>query len=95
MLAAMGDSPVCVLLGHGITVTGPTVEAATVAAVNLDELLSVTVELARLGAHPPDLDPRDVAELPDLGSTFNDRLVWQALVAEANAGAPASTIGEG
>jgi ribulose-5-phosphate 4-epimerase/fuculose-1-phosphate aldolase len=82
MLVAMGGANVCLLLGHGITVAAATVEQATVLALNLNLLLEVTVELARLGARPPELDPRDLAELPDLGSAFNDRLTWQALVAE-------------
>ena len=82
MAASMGSSTVCILRGHGITVAGPTVEAAVVAAVNLNELLSVTVELARLGAAPPDVPEQDLAELPDLGPGFNDLLAWQALVAE-------------
>jgi ribulose-5-phosphate 4-epimerase/fuculose-1-phosphate aldolase len=86
MLEAMGDRPVCILYGHGITVAAETVEQATVLAVNLGVLLSVTVELARLGADPPDLDHQDIEELPDLGSAFNDRLVWQAMVAELDAG---------
>lgn len=89
MLDVMGDRSVCLLAGHGITVIGPTVESATVAAVNLNELLSITVELARLGADPPNVPTADLAELPDLGSNFNDLLVWNALVAEtADAGAP-------
>ena len=82
MLQAMGDRSVCLLAGHGITVVGATVESATVAAVNLNDLLSVTVDLARLGATPPVVSAADQAELPDLGSDFNDRLVWNALVAE-------------
>lgn len=82
MLAAMGDSNVCLLRGHGITVGAPTVEQATVLAINLNTLLDVTVKLAQLGAEPPDLSEEDLAELPDLGSAFNDQLVWQALVAE-------------
>jgi ribulose-5-phosphate 4-epimerase/fuculose-1-phosphate aldolase len=82
MLAAMGDSDVVVLRGHGITVGARTVEQATVLAVNLNVLLDVTVQLRRLGADPPDVAPQDLAELPDLGSAFNDQLVWQALVAE-------------
>jgi ribulose-5-phosphate 4-epimerase/fuculose-1-phosphate aldolase len=82
MMAAMGTSSVCLLRGHGITVKGETVESATVAAVNLNELLAVTVELARLGADPPSLERRDLDELPDLGSAFNDGLAWRALVAE-------------
>lgn len=88
MLDAMGDRSVCILAGHGITVVGPTVESATVAAVNLNELLSITVELARLGAAPPVVPDTDLAELPDLGSEFNDRFVWNALVAETEAGSP-------
>jgi ribulose-5-phosphate 4-epimerase/fuculose-1-phosphate aldolase len=82
MLGAMGDADVCLLRGHGITAAAGSVEAATVLAVNLNVLLDVTVELARLGADPPELDPDDVAELPDLGSGFNDRMTWQALVAD-------------
>ena len=82
MLAAMGDSDVVVLRGHGITVGAPTVEQATVLAVNLNVLLDVTVKLRLLGAEAPDVPPEDLAELPDLGSAFNDQLVWQALVAE-------------
>src|SRR3954447_3980299 len=82
MLAAMGDSDVVVLQGHGITVGAPTVEQATVLAVNLNVLLDVTVKLRLLGAQPPDVGAEDLAELPDLGSAFNDQLVWQALVAE-------------
>jgi len=86
MLEAMGSRPVCLLYGHGITVAAETVERATVLAVNLNALLAVTVELARLGAQPPELDERDIAELPDLGSAFNDQFVWQAMVAELEAG---------
>ena len=82
MVAAMGDSQVCVLYGHGIVAAAETVEQATVAAVNLNELLVVTVALGRLGASPPELPPEDLDELPDLGSRFNDQLAWQALRAE-------------
>jgi ribulose-5-phosphate 4-epimerase/fuculose-1-phosphate aldolase len=86
MIAVMGDASACVMYGHGITVGAPTVEQATVLAINLNTLLAVTVELARLGAAPPALDERDVAELPDLGTAFNDQLVWRSLVSELEAG---------
>jgi 3,4-dihydroxyphthalate decarboxylase len=85
MLAAMNGGHTCLLRGHGITVAAQSVEQATVLAVNLNELLLVTVELARLGAHPPDVSAEDLAELPDLGSEFNDRLAWQAMVASLDA----------
>jgi ribulose-5-phosphate 4-epimerase/fuculose-1-phosphate aldolase len=83
MLAAMGDRPVCILRGHGMTVAGESVEQATVTAVDLDELCSVTVRLAELGVSPPVVGPADLAELPDLGSPFNDTLRRHALAAEA------------
>lgn len=81
MVDAMAGADVCLLRGHGITVGAATVEQATVLAVNLNVLLRVTVELARLGAEPPELDERDLRELPDLGSTFNDDMAWRTLVA--------------
>ena len=79
----MAGHDVCILLGHGITVVGPTVEAATVAAVNLDDLLSVTVALAQLGAAPEPVPAADLAELPDLGPHLNATLAWNALVAQS------------
>ena len=82
MIAAMGNADVCLLRGHGITVAGESVEQATVKAVNLHVLLEITWQLAQLGANPQDVSESDLAELPDLGSSFNDRLAWQALVAE-------------
>ena len=77
MIAAMGDRPVCVLKGHGITVTGASVEEAVVRALNLNVLATVTLELARLGVAPDVVPDEDVAELPDLGSAFNDLSVWR------------------
>jgi ribulose-5-phosphate 4-epimerase/fuculose-1-phosphate aldolase len=82
MVAAMGDRPACILYGHGITVAGATVAQATATAIALDRLLEVTVQLASFGARPPRLADADLAELPDLGSAFNDELAWRALVAE-------------
>jgi 3,4-dihydroxyphthalate decarboxylase len=82
MMAALGDHPVCLLRGHGIVAVGDTVQQATVAAVNLNELCAMTLELARLGSNPPVLSAADLAELPDLGGHFNDELVWRSLVAD-------------
>jgi 3,4-dihydroxyphthalate decarboxylase len=82
MGAALGDRRVCLLRGHGIVAVGDTLQQATVAAVNLNDLCAVTLELARLGANPPVLGAADLAELPDLGGHFNDELVWRSLVAD-------------
>ena len=82
MIAAMGDRDVCLLRGHGVTVAAAGVEAAVVRAVDLDVLTRVTVELARLGVHEPAaVGAADLAELPDLGSGFNEERVWRHLAA--------------
>lgn len=83
MIAAMGDRPVCVLRGHGITVTGASVEEAVVRALNLNALATVTLELARLGARPEPIPAEDLAELPDLGAAFNDLAAWRHYVTKA------------
>lgn len=82
MVEAMAGSDVCLLKGHGVTVCGESVEQATVRALTLNALYDVTLGLASLGSSPSEIDPRDLAELPDLGSAFNDRHAWNALVAE-------------
>jgi ribulose-5-phosphate 4-epimerase/fuculose-1-phosphate aldolase len=82
MMAAMGSHSVCLLVGHGVTVTGDTLHQATVRAVDLEKLMSVTVSLAQLGATPPTLSQADRDELPDIGSAFNDELAWAALAAD-------------
>jgi ribulose-5-phosphate 4-epimerase/fuculose-1-phosphate aldolase len=83
MLAAMGPARVCVLRGHGITVTGDCLEQAVVRAVDLNALAEVTLATASLGVTPPEVPAADLAELPDLGAGFNDRFAWQALAAKA------------
>jgi 3,4-dihydroxyphthalate decarboxylase len=77
MLDAMGDKQVCIMKGHGITVTGHTIEEATVRALNLNTLARVTLQVAQAGREAADIPPEDVDELPDLGSTFNDQWVWR------------------
>jgi hypothetical protein len=72
MVHAMGDQNVSIQRGDGITVAGPRVEAAIVAAVNMNGLVTVAVEPARLGAAPPDLPASDLGEFPDLGEAFDD-----------------------
>jgi 3,4-dihydroxyphthalate decarboxylase len=83
MLDAMGSSSTVLLVGHGITVVGDSVEQATVRAVALERLCRVSLQLAQLGASPPEVPEADLAELPDLGSHFNDQLTWQALADRA------------
>ena len=80
MIEAMGERSICLMKGHGITVTGKTVEEATVRALNFNILARTTLQVAQTGRRAPDISPEDVEKLPDLGSTFNDTWVWRYYV---------------
>lgn len=82
MIDAMDGSDACLLRGHGITSAGETVEASTIRALDLDTLARMTVQLHQVGATAPaTISEEDVAELPDLGATFNEQRVWRHLAA--------------
>ena len=77
MIEVMGEKSICLMKGHGITVTGKTVEEATVRALNFNTLTRATLQVAQTGRRAPDISPQDIERLPDLGSTFNDTWVWR------------------
>ncbi|MCY9666774.1 class II aldolase/adducin family protein [Paenibacillus alginolyticus] len=77
MIEIMGDEHICLMKGHGITVTGKTLEEATIRALNFNILAEVTLETAKLGKGASSIPPEDIEELPDLGSTFNDIWAWR------------------
>lgn len=76
----LGTQPVCILRGHGIVSTGVSVQQAVVRALNITALARITLWASQHGT-PPALPEADIAELPDLGATFNDELVWRSQVA--------------
>jgi len=49
MLELMGNKNVCLMKGHGATVTGATVEEATVRAIKLENLAQITWDVTRNG----------------------------------------------
>lgn len=49
LITAMGTNNCCLMKGHGITVVGSSVEAATLLALSLEKLAQITLELSRLG----------------------------------------------
>ena len=77
MIEIMGEKSLCLMKGHGITVTGKTVEEATVRALNFNILAKATLQAAQTGRSAPDISPEDIEKLPDLGSTFNDSWIWR------------------
>ncbi|WP_201318901.1 class II aldolase/adducin family protein [Paenibacillus sp. EPM92] len=80
MMQAMGDKNICLMKGHGITVTGKTVEEATVRALNFNILAKVTLQVAQTGREAAPISQEDMNELPDLGTTFNDQWGWRYYV---------------
>jgi ribulose-5-phosphate 4-epimerase/fuculose-1-phosphate aldolase len=77
MAAAMRHRPVCVLRGHGITATGATLEQAVARALAVDALARMACRVAALGADVRPLAADDLAQLPDLGTGFNDEQLWR------------------
>ncbi len=78
--AVLGGKPACILRGHGIVTVGESVQQAVVRALNITALAKMTL-LASQRRAPSPLPPEDIAELPDLGGTFNDEFVWRSYVA--------------
>jgi 3,4-dihydroxyphthalate decarboxylase len=77
LAAAMVGAQVCILRGHGIVTAGESVQQATLRALDLVELSRFSAEVALLGGRPAELSDEDLAELPDLGSSFNDLSRWR------------------
>ncbi|WP_102346338.1 class II aldolase/adducin family protein [Bacillus sp. Marseille-P3661] len=80
MIEMMGDKDVCLMKGHGITVTGKSVEEATIRALNFNALAQITLEIEKTGKKAQVISKEDIEELPDLGSKFNDQWVWRHYV---------------
>ena len=76
-----------ILRGHGLTVTGSTIAQVVARAVAVNVLAGVILDLARASLSAAEVSADDIAEFPDLGSAFNDDMLWRHLAAKH--GAPA------
>lgn len=81
MLEAMGERPVCVLRGHGVTATGATLAQAVTRAYSLEHLARMSLDILQAGGTLRPLPEADLAELPDLGAGLNEEAVWRYLEA--------------
>lgn len=77
MVAAMGDRPVVLLRGHGLTSAGTSVAEAVLNAVSVDQIAKLSLTVTSAGGHLKDLPPEDMAELPDLGTGLNHATAWR------------------
>jgi ribulose-5-phosphate 4-epimerase/fuculose-1-phosphate aldolase len=81
MVEAMGSRPVVLLRGHGLTSTGASVAEAVLRAVSVDTLAGLSLAIQSAGGTLADVPEADMAELPDLGDTFNQATAWRHEVA--------------
>jgi ribulose-5-phosphate 4-epimerase/fuculose-1-phosphate aldolase len=77
LAGALGDGVACLLLGHGVVTVGDNPVQAVLRTLDIDELARVTVAVAGLDGRPDDVPEADRVDLPDLGSSFNERVLWR------------------
>lgn len=77
MAEAMGERPVVVLRGHGLTSAAATVEQAVLQAVSVDAIAGLSLQVTAAGGKLVDLPEEDMSELPDLGAGFNTGTAWR------------------
>ena len=83
MVAALGDRPVVLLRGHGLTSAAACVEQAVLQAISVDRLARLSLRVVSAGGTLADMPETDMAELPDLGSSFNVATAWRHEVTRA------------
>jgi 3,4-dihydroxyphthalate decarboxylase len=86
MVAAMGERPVVLLRGHGLTSAATGVEQAVLQALSVDRLAGLALRIASAGGRLVDLPAADLAELPDLGSGFTVATAWRHELAQPGVG---------
>ncbi|MCL3817643.1 class II aldolase/adducin family protein [Aeromicrobium wangtongii] len=81
MTAAMGERPVVLLRGHGLTSAGATVAEAVLNAISVDQIARLALTIASAGGVLSNLPAEDLAELPDLGGGLNHATAWRHEIA--------------
>jgi ribulose-5-phosphate 4-epimerase/fuculose-1-phosphate aldolase len=80
MLASMGDRDVLLMKGHGITVSGASVEAATTMAIRFDRTSRIMWDIARSGLRADEIPQDDIDRYRRVpGEPRRPREGWQAL----------------
>ena len=77
LVDALGATSSCILRGHGIVTTGKSVPEALSRALSIDTLARMILRAASAGEVPAPMTDQDLDQLPDLGSGFNDQLIWR------------------
>lgn len=73
LVRCLGEKHVCILRGHGIVTTGATVQEATIKAIQLETLASITLEIAKAGGVPEEISLEDQEYFRKLRETQDAR----------------------
>lgn len=85
MTASMGGARAVVLTGHGLVTAGSSVADAVLRALDVQTLARLTLAVHAVGKNTEPIPDEDFAELPDLGSGFNETTLWRHHVAALTA----------
>lgn len=77
MVRSLGSAAALVLTGHGLVTVGTSVPQAVLRALAVNTLAEFTLAVRAVGAQPTPIAEADFAELPDLGSGFNEQTLWR------------------
>lgn len=77
MVDAMGNRPLVILRGHGLTSAAETVEQAVLQAISIDTVARLSLQITASGGKLIDISEEDRSELPDLGGSFNTGTAWR------------------
>lgn len=77
MIASLGDKNAVLLRGHGMTVVGSCVEEAVLRGISIASIAALSLQVRQAGGTLVDISDADVAELPDLGGSFNLATAWR------------------
>lgn len=81
MADAMGEHQLVLLRGHGLTTRGASVPEAVLDAVSVDRIARLSLAVSAAGGVLRDIPAEDLAQLPDLGGSFNVATAWRHEVA--------------
>lgn len=81
MVESMGERPVVLLRGHGLTSAATTVAGAVLQAISVDTLARLALTITASGGTLLDLAAPDLDQLPDLGGQFNTGVAWRHEIA--------------
>ncbi|MGW5105999.1 class II aldolase/adducin family protein [Nocardia sp. NPDC004123] len=74
---SLGNRPLVIMRGHGLTSTGSGVAEAVLRAISVDAIASISLSVAAAGGTLRSISAEDIAQLPDLGAGLNLAVAWR------------------